>query len=137
VIPTLDEVDHLGDLLLDLGSLTVPHEVLVVDGGSTDGTPQLAREFGAIVVSAPRGADRTPAGAEAASAAVLCFLHADVRLPSETLRMLGELALVRLPCASLSAFPWPPRASVCGWWSSACVSAAVSFGCPMGIRGSW
>lgn len=100
VIPTLDEAANLAALLRDVARLTVPHEVVVADGGSTDGTTCLAREMGATVVSSRRGRGcQLSAGAEAARAPLLCFLHADVRLPDATVDLISELALARPPCA--------------------------------------
>lgn len=58
-------------------------EVIVADGGSDDRTVAIAREAGATVIETPRGRGRQlNAGAAAASGDVLCFLHADVRLPA-------------------------------------------------------
>jgi rSAM/selenodomain-associated transferase 2 len=58
------------------------HEVIVVDGGSSDKTPDLARRAADRVVSAPRGrASQMNAGAALARGEVLVFLHADTRLP--------------------------------------------------------
>jgi rSAM/selenodomain-associated transferase 2 len=55
--------------------------VLVADGGSTDGTVDLAHTAGARVVAAPRGRGaQLAAGAAAASGDWLLFLHADTRL---------------------------------------------------------
>ena len=80
VIPTLDEASALPGLLGDLALLEVSHEVIVADGGSTDGTPEIAARAGAQVVRAPRGrGQQLAAGARAARGDVLCFLHADVR----------------------------------------------------------
>ena len=57
-------------------------ECLVVDGGSTDRTAALARDAGAIVISAARGrALQMNAGAARACGEVLLFVHADCRLP--------------------------------------------------------
>lgn len=57
-------------------------EVIVVDGGSNDGTVELARPLADAVISAPRGrASQMNAGAERASGRILLFLHADSRLP--------------------------------------------------------
>ncbi len=59
-------------------------EVVVADGGSTDGTPALAaaHPLAPLVVAAPRGrGPQQDAGARAATGDVLVFLHADSRLP--------------------------------------------------------
>lgn len=57
-------------------------EVIVVDGGSSDGTAELARSLADRVLAAPRGrALQMNAGAAAASGNALLFLHADTRLP--------------------------------------------------------
>src|SRR6266480_4373452 len=59
------------------------HEVIVVDGGSADGTPQLARALCDRVIAAPRGrALQMNAGAREARGDALVFLHADTRLPA-------------------------------------------------------
>ncbi len=85
VIPTLDEVRFLPGLLDDLSAVDAPHEVVVADGGSADGTRALARERGTRVVEVPRGrATQLNAGARATDAPWLLFLHADVRLPPRT-----------------------------------------------------
>jgi rSAM/selenodomain-associated transferase 2 len=57
--------------------------VIVVDGGSIDGTPELAAGLCDRLLSAPRGrALQMNAGARAAQGDVLVFLHADTRLPA-------------------------------------------------------
>ncbi|HET6307346.1 MAG TPA: glycosyltransferase family 2 protein [Rhodopila sp.] len=77
VIPTFNEVEAIAAVIGEL-----PHdivaEVIVADGGSTDGTQQAALLAGAVVVDAGRGYGRAcQAGAEAASGAVLVFLDGD------------------------------------------------------------
>ena len=58
-------------------------EVIVVDGGSRDGTPDAARPFADAVISSPPGrARQMNAGARAARGAVLLFLHADTTMPA-------------------------------------------------------
>jgi rSAM/selenodomain-associated transferase 2 len=59
-------------------------EVLVVDGGSEDGTAEAARPLADRVLEAPRGrARQMNAGAAAARGEVLLFLHADTALPDD------------------------------------------------------
>lgn len=63
-------------------------EVIVADGGSKDGTPELARPLADLVLTAPRGrASQMNAGAAAARGAVLLFLHADTHLPANADRL--------------------------------------------------
>ena len=86
VIPALNEAEHLPGLLSDLAELSLSHRVIVVDGGSRDGTAAVAGERGAEVVSAPAGrARQLNVGARvAAGTPALLFLHADCRLPAGT-----------------------------------------------------
>src|SRR5690606_20103330 len=57
-------------------------ELIVVDGGSSDGTADRAAPLADRVLGAPRGrAAQLNAGADAASGEVLLFLHADTQLP--------------------------------------------------------
>jgi rSAM/selenodomain-associated transferase 2 len=83
VVPMLNEVVMLPVLFEHL--LPLIHggaEVILVDGGSHDGSAQLARRAGFTVLNAPRGrARQMNAGAAQATGDVLLFLHADTRLP--------------------------------------------------------
>ncbi|MGH7482691.1 MAG: TIGR04283 family arsenosugar biosynthesis glycosyltransferase [Longimicrobiales bacterium] len=100
VVPTVNEQGSLGLLLGDIGRLKTPHEVIVVDGGSTDLTTEVAWAAGARVLSAPPGRGvQLRAGADAASAPLFLFLHADVRLGERALALLDEIAVARPPCA--------------------------------------
>ncbi len=83
IIPALDEAGRICAALAALAPLRRRgHEVIVVDGGSEDGTAELAAGGCDLVLSAPRGrALQMNAGARAASGDALVFLHADTRLP--------------------------------------------------------
>lgn len=85
VVPTLNEADGLVDTLQPLQPWRARGtEVIVVDGGSTDGTPERARPWADRVLTAPRGrARQMNPGAEAAEGGILLFLHADTRLPPD------------------------------------------------------
>jgi rSAM/selenodomain-associated transferase 2 len=81
IIPTLNEAKTLTQTL---DSLVPQHpvEVIVVDGGSTDGTVEIARSHQVTVITASPGrASQLNAGAQAATGQVLLFLHSDTRLP--------------------------------------------------------
>lgn len=82
VIPTLNEAESLERAIAS--ARAVADEVIVSDGGSTDGSIEIARRAGARVVEgAPgRGAQLNRGGA-AASGEVLLFLHADSTLPRD------------------------------------------------------
>ncbi|QSP96578.1 TIGR04283 family arsenosugar biosynthesis glycosyltransferase [Marinobacter salinisoli] len=65
------------------------HEVVVVDGGSDDGTASLAEPLCDRLVCAGKGrAVQMNAGARVATGNVLLFLHADTRLPASALKHL-------------------------------------------------
>jgi len=90
VLPVLDERDALPGLL---ATLPVGHRAIVVDNGSTDGSGDLARSLGAIVVSEPRRGFGSAcfAGLTAATAPVVAFCDADGSFD------LGQLPLVTGP----------------------------------------
>lgn len=83
IIPVLNEAGVLPGLLDHLAPLRAcGAEVIVVDGGSGDGSQQIASRAGAQVICTERGrARQMNAGASAAHGEVLLFLHADTALP--------------------------------------------------------
>lgn len=81
IIPTLNEAPRLKFLLPylheNLGSAT-GYEIIIADGGSSDGTREIGQELGAAVLSTPQGrAVQMNAGAHRARGRILYFLHAD------------------------------------------------------------
>jgi rSAM/selenodomain-associated transferase 2 len=87
ILPVLNEAATLPVALAALQPFR-SHDVqiIVVDGGSDDGTSALAGPFADHVLSAPRGrASQMNAGAAAGQVDVLLFLHADTRLPPTAL----------------------------------------------------
>ncbi|MEA3644271.1 MAG: TIGR04283 family arsenosugar biosynthesis glycosyltransferase [Lamprobacter sp.] len=86
IIPTLNEADVIGALLGDLAALRAAgHELILVDGGSTDTTRALAEPLVDRLLAAPCGrAAQMNAGAQAATGELLWFLHADSRVPAAT-----------------------------------------------------
>ena len=83
IVPVLDEAAALPALLLRLSTLAQGGcEVIIADGGSTDGSLAIAAQAGFTVVHATRGrARQMNAGAAQASGQALLFLHADTCLP--------------------------------------------------------
>ncbi len=83
VMPALNEAAGIAPLLMALQPLRARGvEIVLADGGSTDGTVQQAAPWVDAVVAPGRGrAVQMNAGAAAASADRLLFLHADTRLP--------------------------------------------------------
>jgi hypothetical protein len=83
IIPTLNEAAHIAERISELRPVRGV-EVIVVDGGSADGTGDLARAAGARVhLSAPGRARQMNLGAAMAQSPILLFLHADTRLPRD------------------------------------------------------
>ena len=79
VIPTLNEGASIGRVLHDLPAGLVS-EVIVVDGGSVDGTPSIAERLGARVVREPRrgyGRACLTGLAHAADPEIVVFLDGD------------------------------------------------------------
>lgn len=100
VIPTLDEADRLAALVEALIREPELAEIIVADGGSTDGTTALAEGLGARVIETERGRGRQlRAGADGARGEILLFLHADSIFPAGGLRAL---------CAALDRDPRVP-----------------------------
>ncbi|MBI4519312.1 MAG: TIGR04283 family arsenosugar biosynthesis glycosyltransferase [Gemmatimonadetes bacterium] len=91
VIPTLNEAGRVPPLLGDLAGIPLISEIVVADGGSTDGTAEVARGLGARVVQAAAGrASQLNAGARSTRAPWLAFLHADSRLASPARQVLCD-----------------------------------------------
>ncbi|MCL5291242.1 MAG: TIGR04283 family arsenosugar biosynthesis glycosyltransferase [Actinobacteria bacterium] len=88
IIPVLNEAESLPDLLEHLGAVGA-HEVIVADGGSTDGSIEIAGSGARTISSLPGGrARQMNAGAAAASGDILLFLHADSTLPERAVEMI-------------------------------------------------
>lgn len=82
VVPVLDERREL-ERTIRLARAPLVEEVVVVDGGSRDGSAELAARLADRVLRRPPGrARQMNAGAEVARGDVLLFLHADTHLPA-------------------------------------------------------
>ncbi len=91
VIPALNEAARLPALIASLRAEDPDCEVIVVDGGSRDGTAALAAAAGARVLACRPGRGQQLAlGGEAAAGEALLFLHADSRFPAGGLAAIGQ-----------------------------------------------
>src|SRR6185295_13369800 len=95
IIPTYNEECALPHTLRDLFEHDGSYEVIVVDGGSTDRTREIVKEFKTddlrLLIAAKGRASQMNAGARQATGEWLLFLHADTWLPSGALVRLNAL----------------------------------------------
>lgn len=92
IIPVLNEAQLLSDCAPALTKLRCDSELLIVDGGSSDGSVKIAETITPIVLQTAAGrARQMNTGATAATGDYLVFLHADTRLPANFNDFLAEL----------------------------------------------
>lgn len=117
VLPCLNEAAALPGVLR---ALPDGYRALVVDNGSTDGSPEVAARLGATVVHEPRAGygAAVHTGLEAATTDVVCFLDADGSLDPAELPTLAapvlagtaDLAVGRRVPVARGVWPWHARA---------------------------
>jgi rSAM/selenodomain-associated transferase 2 len=91
VVPTLEEASNLPDLWAALSAQGEPFQGIVSDGGSRDGSAEVARALGAEVVVGPRGRGvQLARGAAAARGELVLFLHADTRPSPNAFAAMGR-----------------------------------------------
>jgi rSAM/selenodomain-associated transferase 2 len=86
IVPVLNEAGLLGEFLKELRKLGAEVEIIIIDGGSTDGTKVIAKPLADHLLLAPRGrARQMNAGAQIARGEALWFLHADAEVPPNSI----------------------------------------------------
>lgn len=92
VVPTLNETALIQPFLRHLRQQASEAEIIVADGGSSDGTPGLARGLCDRVVHAKAGrAAQMNEGAREARGEILWFLHVDATVPMQSLNEIEEI----------------------------------------------
>tara|TARA_B100000029_G_scaffold491281_1_gene551238 strand:+ start:54 stop:731 length:678 start_codon:yes stop_codon:yes gene_type:complete len=92
IVPTLNEARFLNETLIKIQLLS-PHELIISDGGSNDGTLKIAAKFTQHIIKGPAGrALQMNAGAQVATGDLLLFLHADSHIkPNSYQKMLDTM----------------------------------------------
>jgi uncharacterized protein len=124
IVPTLNEELHLLKLLEQLKQAS-PHEIIVVDGGSSDGTVALAEQASVRVIKGPRGrASQMNLAAAKASGEFLLFLHADTLPPPHYPQVISRI--LQSPGTSAGAFRFTLAGDLAG---ASLIESLVHFRC--------
>jgi len=92
IIPVYNESSNLDALFANLEPMKRSCEIIFVDGGSHDGTPELVEARGGTCLRSPKGrANQMNLGAEAANGEILWFLHADSIPPPNALSLIHNV----------------------------------------------
>lgn len=83
IVPVLNEAESIPSLLSQLAPLRhAGHEIILADGGSSDGTVRVAQPYIDTLTRSDQGrAAQMNAGAARATGDMLWFVHADTRFP--------------------------------------------------------
>ena len=92
ILPVFNEAPLIRRFLAHLRERSPGAEIIVADGGSTDGTAELAANLCDRLVQSQRSrAHQMNSGADAAHGEILWFVHADAELPLECLDEIARI----------------------------------------------
>ncbi len=135
IIPTLNEAANITAVINTIENRETT-EILVVDGGSTDNTSELATKAGAVVLHTPPGrAAQMNVGADHATGNILLFLHGDTLLPKGNNHLIEHtLQIPEISCGAFSLYIDSAR------WSLHCIAVGANlrskvFQLPYGDQG--
>jgi rSAM/selenodomain-associated transferase 2 len=90
IIPTFNEASCIKETLKNLYAHHDPDEVLVVDGGSSDATVEIAEKYARVIHTGKGRAVQMNRGVSEAVGGILFFLHADTVLPEKGVKEIRE-----------------------------------------------
>ena len=92
IVPVLNEESQIKQTLDYTTQLSGNFEIIVVDGGSSDGTKSVVKSFySVLLVNSLKGrANQMNTGAKQAKGEILLFLHADTKLPKHAIKLICD-----------------------------------------------
>jgi rSAM/selenodomain-associated transferase 2 len=98
ITPVLNEEDMIIPFLNHLAGLSGSFELIVVDGGSSDSTCAVVRDYAGrfpaplhLLLTPAGRSGQMNAGAQAAEGEILLFLHVDCRIPADSLEVIARM----------------------------------------------
>jgi glycosyltransferase involved in cell wall biosynthesis len=133
IIITLNEAEYIKETIEKTrlaahfpSGKVVPIEIIISDGGSTDGTQEIAKTMADQLIIGPKGRyQQLNNGAEIANGDILLFLHADTLLPEGAiLQILNRLQDPNVIGGGFQKYwNWNPKIKrssyfkfICYWW---------------------
>lgn len=121
IIPIYNEASSISSLMDGLEQFKEDCEIIFIDGGSSDGSPQIIQERYRVVSSPKKGrANQMNYGASLSKGDILFFLHADSILPKDVLIQIHNIISegYKVGCFKLKFKSVHPLMKICGFMSN-------------------